>query len=343
MGDGTGGADLHVRTTVGRAAGESVSLTYVGVAEGLRYVEPWVAHRFFDTPGHCEQGRGTFSAAGHPEGDLLLVAAPERELDALALPGGWRMPFRVHLVADLAPDSPDAASATFRRQVQRHARRVDRYGLRFEFSDDEADYHWFYEHMYEPTMRTRHGGLARAVDRETGRDEILRAGNQLFVVAAGRRVAGIVSQVDRSRRRVSVRLVGWLGAEDRYLRAEVLKSGYLHLREWAADAGFAALDFMGCEPFVSKGTFQSKRRLGTHVEYPPGDLGELRLHLAVRRDGPAVRAFLTANPLLTTGPGNTMGVTYFHDVTRPPPPELPYACGGLDFRHDVPLGGREPA
>ncbi|MEK8146029.1 hypothetical protein NKH18_47120 [Streptomyces sp. M10(2022)] len=79
---------------------------------------------------------------------------------------------------------------------------------------------------------------------------------------------------------------------------------YVLILQWAAEHGLTRVDLSGCEPFLSKGIFQFKRKIHPEVALPDNHFANKRLLLRVRRDSPEVRDFLTANPLLGFGQGS---------------------------------------
>jgi hypothetical protein len=64
------------------------------------------------------------------------------------------------------------------------------------------------------------------------------------------------------------------------------------------------------------------------VVLPPNHFRTKRLYLHIRRDTPAVRDFLVANPMLTLGAGGLRPV-YFSDAGRPPEWSVAARCPGL--------------
>jgi hypothetical protein len=240
------------------------------------------------------------------------------------------MPLSVHLLADLAPHAPAAQTKTFRRQLRHHRSRARRYGYDWELASSDAEYDWFYDRMHIPTMVARHGGRARSVEREEARRKLFHQGALLFVTSYGTRVAGILLHVVREQSLCNVRLVGWLDGDPQLLRAGAVQSGYFFVRDWAAQVGLQFLDFQGSEPFLSKGTFQNKRRRGTSAVVAPGECANLRCVLSVREDKDAIRDFLVANPPISIGRADRMGAVYFYDDHRAVRHDLPWRMEGID-------------
>ncbi|MFE7114593.1 hypothetical protein ACFU99_04115 [Streptomyces sp. NPDC057654] len=126
------------------------------------------------------------------------------------------------------------------------------------------------------------------------------------------------------------------GAERHYVSG-AFKSIYHLLIGWAAENGVRRLDLQGTEPFLSKGTFQWKRRLGSRVIVPPNHFGDKRLWLQVCQDIPAVRDFLVVNPTLAKTADGLLEAIYFHDEQRPPQFDFSARTPGVDRARHVDL------
>jgi hypothetical protein len=62
------------------------------------------------------------------------------------------------------------------------------------------------------------------------------------------------------------------------------------------------------------------------LQLAPNHLGGLRVWFHARRDTPAVRDFLVANPVLELVGDQEFGAVYFHDDQRPARLDLAHAC-----------------
>jgi len=164
-------------------------------------------------------------------------------------------------------------------------------------------------------MRSRHGDATRSLDRSTAYECVFRRGVLLFVTENGERVAGMLCRLDK-REHMTFRLVGVRDGAAEHYRSGVFMAAYLFLLEWAAEAGVTRVDLSGCEPFLSKGIFQFKRKLHPEMVRPDNHFHDKRLWLRVLRDSPGVRDFLVANPMVSESGGGGLEATYFFDDSR---------------------------
>jgi hypothetical protein len=165
------------------------------------------------------------------------------------------------------------------------------------------------------------------VPKDVACRELFEKGFLFLVTAEGRRVAGILCHVDPPGV-CNARLVGWLDGDEVHLRREALKTANHFLLDWARDTGFRRVDFQGFEPFLSKGTYQSKRHLGVRLVSAPPPMDRLAVWLYAAGDSVAARDFLVANPpVLSAAEG--FRPCYFHDRTRPVRADIGYGGDGL--------------
>lgn len=231
--------------------------------------------------------------------------------------GSIIMPMRVHMVVSLAGAQPDLAGVVSGEQRRQHRKRVEVHRHRYEITHSVEDFEWFYDRMYVPTMRARHGEAARTTDRSVALHELFGAGHLMLVYAEDLAVAGSVNHVPGPDQ-VNARLIGVLdGAQERIRQGAVKSAGHF-LLAWAHKHGMARVDFQGCEPFLRKGTFQAKLDFGASPVLPPPPLDRVCLRLTVRSDTLAVRDFLAANPIIALAEDGQLGITTFYDDTHPP-------------------------
>ncbi|MFK0203854.1 GNAT family N-acetyltransferase [Streptomyces lavendulae] len=346
--------DHSVTTTLWVCRGaDGLTLAYAGPRDGLTHLTAFLRQRAESLPGSAGPATTRVSRVERSRmlqecarlgADLVFVGGSPATVARLPRHRSFILPFRVHQVVSTADGTGwrDRVSASERRQ---HRRNALRHGYRLEVSRDDADFAYFYDRMHEPTMRERHGPSARSMDRDTAYHSLFRPGGLLFFVRDGtRRVAGALAAMDRDGRRLTGRLIGVLDGEDQHRRRGALAAVYHLQLQWAAATGVTAVDLSGSEPFLSKGTWQFKRKLGAAVVLPPDRYGGLRLWLHIARDTPAVRDFLHRNPVLAVDGPEAFEALYFHDESRAPvTSSLAAACPGLTGVRLVDLSGLWPA
>jgi hypothetical protein len=331
---------LAARTT-GRLDDEVFTLAYAGAELGMTYIQPYVEDRIFGSrprqlricvPAGSVGGAspaGQLAAARSglavgPPADLTVVVAPP----VTYIPGpagpGLELPLRLTFVVDL-----DDASATARpsaKERRRQLRRLERYAHSYEVSHAESDFDGFYRDMYLPTMACRHQSRARVCRRAEALG-LFRSGMIFFLTSASARVAGVLCELREDT--CVARLVGWRHGQAELLRQEVAKTTYHLLIDWARQAGLREVDFQGCEPFLRKGTFQAKRRLGARAMILGDQAVAHRAWVEPGRDTARVRDFLAANPAIHVGPDGSLYAGYCYDSSRSAATDIPYSCSGI--------------
>ena len=317
------------RVTVSYPADGGPTLAYAGLDDGLYHTLPFLEQRRGPT-SHRESRRGAWAALDAPAADILAVGHLASQAVPAAGMASIELPFRVNLVVRPGEDPAAIPSRLSRKARQQYLREQGARCRSLEVATSEADFAYFYHHMHVPTMRRRHGAATRSVPVATARGSMFRRGVLFFLREHGDRVAGMLCR--REPDTLVLRLAGVRdGAPDAY-RSGTYLALYVSILDWAVRGGVAAVDLSGSEPFLSKGIFQFKRKLHPEVRWPATHFAGKRLRLCVRRDTPAVRDFLVANPMLVAVEGGFEGL-YFHDRIRPPRLDLRWRTGGvLDYR-----------
>jgi hypothetical protein len=312
-----------------------VSIGYAGLPVGrtniLQLLEDQRSRLEWPTVRHSDtRVRWSDLAAGRwPDTDLFVVGAEQRTLSRLPEHGGLTAPFRLHLVVDVPPSQPELARLISKRERE-HFRRDEReHQWALEEDSSPGALTFFYDRMHGPTMRNRHGDHSRTERLDVARYAVLRRGTLFFLSQAGTRVAGVLCHWSKDRRTLTTRLLGVLDGRDEHYRSGAFKALYHLLLRWACEQQVARVDLFGTEAYVSKGIFQWKRKLGAHPEWPPNHFATKRVRIYPRRDTPAVRDFLVANPLLRTDGQGRLTPVYYTDDDRPPRLDLSARCPGL--------------
>jgi GNAT acetyltransferase-like protein len=303
--------------------GDGPTIAYGGLADGLVHVLPFLESR-------RSAPAGIRHPAGRAGADLVAVGCGETKAFRLPAPRSLVLPLRVHLVVPLPGDPDDIVRRVSRKDRQQHARGRTRFGWQLEEGTTAADFTEFYFRFHLPTMRVRHGERTRSAPVDEAYECLFRAGRLFFLTAHGRRVAGMLCVVDDRQGRVVSRLAGVEDGAAEHYRSGVYMALHVMVLQWAAHQGLTAADLSGCEPFLSKGIFQFKRKLHPTVTVPATHFGRKRLWLRVQRDVPAVRDFLVANPPIVIDRRRRMRAVYFHDRSRPPRLDLRWQTPGLD-------------
>lgn len=322
-----------VRSDIG-----GVSISYSGVPEGLAYALEFTEQRRESSAEEIAvRERATLKGwqLTHPPrlpgADIVIVGTSTAKAERLPVNASLIMPIRVHFILDFDRDFDrihSSASKGARRDFRQKSRQHD---WSFGIERDPAWFEYFYDRMYRATMSKRYEARARTESRESAYECLFRSGVLFHLSMDGERIAGHLCHWDPRSGVLTSRLLGVLDGADKYYAAGALKVMYFLLIEWAAGNGVRRLDFQGTEAFLSKGTYQLKRRFGTRVVLPPNHFGGKRLWLQVRRDTAEVRDFLVDNPVLTEGTDGSLEAVYFHDNQR---------AARIDYRAESPGVGR---
>jgi hypothetical protein len=327
-------AGYFTRGNRGTAAdGAALRTAYIGTEEGLTYIAPFVEDLLLSgqQPGQ-RQAVGTDEAAAlwrATDADLSMLVVPAAMATALAMPGDIRAVARIHQVVDTSQGLAHVHAAMSSRERKRAAQAAAD-GYSYDISHDDAHFHTFYRTMHAPTMNVRYGDRARSVEEGKALETLFHAGALFRIFKSGEWVAGSVGQIDAARRTLNSRLIGVLAGDDRFRLEGAQNYVYHAILDWAAgEASIDRVDFQGCEPFLTKGTFQYKKRFGTSAEIPDNRLGGLRLLIRARLERPAVREFLINNPVLVQNAAGELMANYFFDGRTPPRKDIPFASPGI--------------
>lgn len=326
--------------TDSRTADGTLPISYAGLRDGLQHILPYL-----------EQARETIGAGATTErrdtpasqpldawldddarGDLVAIGTHVADLPATP-PRFLLAPLRVHYLVELPDDPAEARRRLNSSDRQRVTSGAKRRGWELEVSTAPADFEFFYDNMHVPTMAIRHPeDWVRSERRALARDAIFAHGCLLFLRQDGERVAGVTCRNEG--RLLRLRLAGVLEGDLEHYRSSAQLALYALTLEWAVEQGFAAAELSGSRPFVSEGLYQFKRKLRPRIVLPDNHFRNKRLLLGVRRDSPAVRDFLVANPVLAYDADGALRATFFHDDTRPPRESLRWQCDGVEgIRH----------
>ncbi len=313
------------------AAPGGPTLAYAGIDEGFNHILPFLELQRGGFPvrtGGSVRWRSLVRAVPGAGPDILAVGCTARRARELPAQSSVVLPFRVHLLVSVSPDPEVRLRRVSRKERQAFVRQRARLGWTLEEGATRADFEEFYERFHRPTMLTRHGEATRSLDKTTAYERVFRHGALLYVIENGQRVAGMLCRFGPSAGEITLRLAGVMDGAEKHYRSGVFMSLYILLQEWASDHGLFRMDLSGCEPFLSKGIFQFKRKLHPEVVLPRDHFRAKRLWLRAQRDTPAIRDFLAANPVIAHTPRGLEAV-YFHDDRRPPRLDLRWQTPGI--------------
>lgn len=296
---------------------------YAGLREGLAYTLEFTELRRELSPDDraarrsgSVRGFRLTDPGGLPDADILIIGTSAAKARRLPVQASFVIPMRVHFVIDFDEDVEAVMERIARGERRNFRQKLRQHEWRLEIERDPAWFDYFYRHIYRATMARRHGERER-VETEAASYECLFRSGLLFALSMdGRQVAGHLCHWNPRTGVLTSRLLGVVDGADEYYSAGALKVIHFLLIRWAGTHGVRQLDFQGTEAFLSKGTYQLKRLFGTRLLLPPNHFGGKRLWLHVRRDTPAVRDFLVANPFIAEAADGSLEAIYFYDDER---------------------------
>ncbi|MGC4786337.1 GNAT family N-acetyltransferase [Micromonospora sp. DT178] len=321
-----------------------LSISYSGLPEGLAYTLDFTeqrrgadGERTAVRRATALRGRDLRSADRLPDADITILGTSAAQARRMPADASLVLPMRVHFVVDFDGDAEAVLGRISKNQRRNFRKNSRRHRWSGEIVRDAAWFDHFYDHYYSATMRNRHGARQRTESRESAYECLFRTGRLFVLTEDGERIAGRMCHWNPATGVLTSRLVGVRDGADVHYSNGAIKAMNVLLIEWAAANGVRQLDFQGTEPFLSKGTYQSKRLIGTRVILPPNHFGGKRLWLRVRRDTPAVRDFLVANPFVAETEQGFLEAVYFHDTQRPPRLDYPANSPGVRRARHVDL------
>jgi hypothetical protein len=326
--------ELYVRIAQGRSKSQDhAQLIYLGIDEGRTYIAPFVEQMLFESSAvTLDEAMAGVSLVEQLTGshvDLIVVMAAARHIEAWKQPGDFMAVCRIHQVVDVSIGQADVVSRLSKREQKRRVMAM-RDGFDFDVSRQDEDFYQFYRSMHVPTMHNRYGSHARSVEEHQAYSRLFKQGVLVRIHFKGIWVAGSVSQIDASTRTLNARLIGVREGAVEHRHSGAQNFVYHAILQWAAsEPDIDYVDFQGCEPFLTKGTFQYKKRFATRAVIPDNLFGECRLLIRANRGSPSARQFLINNPWLGVGADGHLVAHYCFDREHGPRTDIPFRSDGI--------------
>jgi len=324
----------HFRIYTGSTkAGMPARLVYVGMVEGLLYIAPFVDECFFEHSSVDQEGILEWEHLSlfidEKQADMTLLMAVSDVVKQCQRPGDVLGLSRIHQNVDVSTGWSAVLDEFSNRENKRHAQLVEQ-GFSFDVSLEDKDFFSFYHSMHTPTMNARYGPFARSVQEQVAYLDLFKRGMLFRVHLNGKWVAGSVSQLDKPKRTLNARLIGVDGGAAIFRRNGAQNFVYHAILEWASNQPLIdRVDFQGCEPFLSKGTFQYKKRFGARAVIPDNVFGQSRLLIRVPALCASSRQFLINNPLIGLDAQGQLQAQYFFDADHGIRSDIPFASKGI--------------
>jgi hypothetical protein len=306
---------LPVCRMQGQAPGGPLTVTFVGLEFGLVYTKPYLTRILFvKKPTERQVGRIPFwryhELAALSSDDMIIVAAAKHLIGRLPRQNAIVLPELVDHVLD-AQGSWEDIMRRFHKGVHRQELRLARkYDYRCEISYDDRAFATFYNDMYLPTMKSRHGALAFPMPVDEAH-LYFQYGFLLFVTRNGQRVCGSICHVEQDT--LQCVILGVLNADEQAMKEGALGALSILCIRWANQQGYKAVNLLGSLPYPKSGIFQSKRKWGGTITIPSHS--HRQIWIKINRNTPAVSQFLRENPfVMVDNRGKLHGLIIVDDV-----------------------------
>jgi hypothetical protein len=149
--------------------------------------------------------------------------------------------------------------------LRRNLNKSRKAGCEWRFSTSREDFDFFYEHLYVPFIRSRHGESALVAPYPFQWDFWIKGagGGLVLVTQAGKTVAGAVCLVSDD---VCYNIeVGVLDADETLLRQGIIAFLFWAVAEWGKEKGAKFYNMGGTLGWRSNGSFRWKAKWGARV------------------------------------------------------------------------------
>jgi len=229
---------------------------------------------------------------------------------------------------------PDDLDALVRgtRSIREDMRLVRRHKLQPLVTEGEARFHEFYDSMYVPFSRARHGAMAFVKSRQDLRRR-LRKGGILWVTRDDHPIAGIL--FERKNDTLDLQAIGMATGELPLNKRGIMAAIYYFSIAHARQLSCAEVDFRGTSPSLHDGLLRYKRKWGTTLY----DKTDTYYDLLVRWNGVngVVRDFLSHTGLIFRDEGRLSAIHTDESQSR-----RSLWVGGLHRLYLLTESGRRP-
>ena len=275
-----------------------VTVAYIGEGDSLAFLQ----HSLFkegqakcDQRGNCFTWQAPARALALADEADMVVLERNDLLSWVPTFGEWHIaPPWLRMCRDFRPGEDWQQLKQSMRRQKDNIRCVRRGGYTYRFTNDDAEFDFFYSHMYLPFTKARYQNRAIVSDEAYLRS-FFRRGTLMMALSRGERpVAAQICVV-----RGSVLYLVGLGVLDgdlSWMQDGAVSALYYYTMQWAYQQGLRRADWGRCRPFVTDGRFKHKERWGLHPERDPWVHSEWLFW--VPGGSAAARAWLQAHPFV---------------------------------------------
>lgn len=263
--------------------------------------EPWASdlprRMFVESPARSDGGEVVLWKAEEAlrelseTADLIFARVDSLSARLFFGPGYLRIPEWVDTVLRLPVNLDTLVRSN--KSLREDMRVLKHNPMEATVSEREEDFELFYDSMYVPFIRARHGMLAWPSNRESLR-KCFRRGGLIWVGREGERVAGILFEMKDGVLHLPAE--GTRGGDVGLLKKGAVSRLFYQAIRLGMDRGCGMVDFGGCRPCLRDGVLRYKQKWGMDLRSRPTN--QFWTLVGWKRWNAAVEAFLSAVPVL---------------------------------------------
>lgn len=199
--------------------------------------------------------------------------------------------------------------ASGHNSLRQDLRLIRKHGFTVTSTNDEQAFEDFYQTMYVPHGRGRHGPDAHLRSKHILHDSF-RRGVLLLVQHSGETIAGLV--IEKMRSEINFAGIGVRGGEERLMKLGTMSAAYYFGLTYAQQNGFARVDLGGTRPCCTDSLLRYKKKWGAVIETKPLHTNDYILTWS--HNNPAVVAMLQKYPLIVREKNELSALTVSSNV-----------------------------
>jgi len=233
--------------------------------------------------------RSTFRS--HAEADISFTEGPRSLMDNSEFAESFSLPRIANFTLDLTEPISKIKNRMSKGRRWAYRRFLSSKDSVYVISHERSDLKYFYQRMYIPHLRRRHGKTAYLTPFSRIEASFNRGG--LIVIKKGsRRVAGMIFESDGHSAFTPYLAV--LEGDETLLREGIAEALVFSFMDWSKKCGLRRWNYGGVKPFTKDGLFQFKNKTGMTLEAPRDRLILIR----PARFTPGVLGFFACNPFV---------------------------------------------
>jgi hypothetical protein len=185
-------------------------------------------------------------------------------------------------------------------------RRIQRAGLSWSVTHEDADFDAFYDQMYEPFAKNRHGEMC-VVHNRAELQANFRRGGIVWTKRGDERVGGMTYAPTADEKTVLFKVLGTAGGDTGVTRDGVIAALYLFAITHAKELGFEQIDLGGTRACLADGVLRFKRKWGAGLWRREQEIGYFDQIIGARRFDQNVMGILRPVPLVVRDAGGLSG------------------------------------